>query len=202
MRQARPPQGVPANDKQSKQVKPDKAGKYTGQEMNSDGSRKKDTRTVHITPLEAEVMPLFLLALESGVPRCDYVLFNTCTARSACPPSFAPSVPAREIDELPLTQADGSRVAHDGAKTIRLATTSGGASLEVQGAFDVKGVTRPMMVVGSIVDSGYGVCVAPPRRVVRRAREAGRAARCSGGERSWRRCHQVEEGAWGLRHAG
>ena len=103
-----------------------------------------------------DVTPLFLFPLQAEGGSQTQVLFDTCAARSACPPDFASSVPVKESDEIPLVQADGTRVAHYGQKSLDLVTTMGNP-MKLAGSFDVKGVSRPIMAAGAAVDSGHGV---------------------------------------------
>ena len=42
------------------------------------------------------------------------LLFDTCAARSVCPPSFACHVAIQESRALPIYKADGTKVSHVG----------------------------------------------------------------------------------------
>ena len=48
------------------------------------------------------------------------VLSDTGAARSVCPTTFRPDVPIEPSEEIPLYQADGTRVAHFGAKFLSM----------------------------------------------------------------------------------
>ena len=48
------------------------------------------------------------------------VLFDTGAARPVCPSTFRPGVPIEPLEEIPLHQADGTRVAHVGSKFLSM----------------------------------------------------------------------------------
>ena len=62
------------------------------------------------------------------------VLFDTGAARSVCPTTFRPDVPIEPSEEVPLHQADGTRVAHFGSKFLSM----GVGTQKIEGRFDVK----------------------------------------------------------------
>ena len=177
-------------DRKDKKVHSDMAGKFKGQAVEKDGSRKKkdgkekdgelavlehegegdDDLPLLIFPLtedlstpfetycpepasaEADDLPLHILPLTGGASR-KVVLFDTCAARSACPPTFAKNSPVLESTEIPLAQADGTRVKHYGEKKVSMTAET----MRLSGRFDVKGVSKPIMAAGSVVDAGHGV---------------------------------------------
>ena len=66
------------------------------------------------------------------------VLFDTGAARSVCPTTFRPDVPIEPSKEIPLHQADGTRVAHFGSKFLSM----GVGTQKIEGRFDVRNVTK------------------------------------------------------------
>ena len=126
-----------------KSVQPDKAGRYAGVEVDPETGRRKpsggkgtgavspapglDTsllyendsdQDVYLFPLpvvdECNDSPEDLMALSRQV------LFETGAARSVCPTTFGPDVPIEPSEEIPLHQADGTRVAHFGSKFLKV----------------------------------------------------------------------------------
>ena len=81
------------------------------------------------------------------------VLFDTGAARSVCPTTFRPDVPIEPSEEIPLHQADGTRVAHVGSKFLSM----GVGTQKFEGMFDVRNVTKPIVVAGKVTDRGQGV---------------------------------------------
>ena len=56
-------------------------------------------------------------------------------------------------EEVPLHQADGTRVAHYGSKFIKM----GVGTQKIEGRFDVRNVTKPIVAAGQVTDAGQGV---------------------------------------------
>ena len=79
------------------------------------------------------------------------VLFDTVAARSVCPTTFRPDVPIEPPEEIPLHQADGTRVAHFGSKFLSMGVQ------KIEGRFDVRDVTKPVVAAGQVTDRGQGV---------------------------------------------
>ena len=73
------------------------------------------------------------------------VLFDTGAARSVCPTTF-PGVPIESLEEIPLHQADGMRVAHFGSKFLSM----GVGTQKIEGRFDVRNVTKPIVAAGEV----------------------------------------------------
>ena len=82
-------------------------------------------------------------------------LFDTGAARSVCPSTFRPDVPTEPSEEIPLHQADGTRVSHFGSKFLRM----GVGTQKIEGRFDVRNVTKPIVAAGQVTDRGQGVCL-------------------------------------------
>ena len=82
-----------------------------------------------------------------------HVLFDTGAARSVCPSTFRPDVPVEPSEEVPLHQADGTRVAHYGSKFLKM----GVGTQRIEGRFDVRNVTKPIVAAGQVTDAGQGV---------------------------------------------
>ena len=80
------------------------------------------------------------------------VLFQTGAARSVCPTTFRPDVPIEPSEEIPLHQADGMRVAHFGSKFLSM----GVGTQKIEGRFDVRNVTKPIVAAGQVTDRGQG----------------------------------------------
>ena len=159
-----------------KSVQPDKAGRYAGVEVDPETGRRKpsggegtgavspapglDTcllyendsdQDVYLFPLpmvdECNDSPEDLMALSRQV------LFGTGAARSVCPTTFRPDVPIEPSEEIPLHQADGTRVAHFGSKFL----STGVGTQKIEGRFDVRNVTKPIVAAGQVTDRGQGV---------------------------------------------
>ena len=81
------------------------------------------------------------------------VLFDTEAARSVCPTTFRPDVPIEPSEEIPLHQADGTRVAHFGSKFL----STGVGTQKFEGRFDVRNVTKPIVAAGQVTHRGQGV---------------------------------------------
>ena len=81
------------------------------------------------------------------------VLFDTGAARSVCPTTFRPDVPIEPSEEIPLHQADGTRVAHFGSKCLSM----GVGTQKIEGRSDVRNVTKPIVAAGQVTDRGQGV---------------------------------------------
>ena len=62
------------------------------------------------------------------------VLFDTRAVRSVCPTTFRPDVPIEQSGEIPLHQADGTRVAHFGSKFLSM----GVGTQKIEGTLDVR----------------------------------------------------------------
>ena len=82
---------------------------------------------------------------------CRQVLFDTGAARSVSPTTFRPDVPIEPSEEIPLHQADGTRVAHFGSKLLSKGTQ------KIERRFDVRNVTKPIVAAGQVTDRGQGV---------------------------------------------
>ena len=81
------------------------------------------------------------------------VLIDTGAARSVCPSTFRPDVAIEPSEEVPLHQADGTRVALYGSKFLRM----GVGTQKIEGTFDVRNVTKPIVAAGQVTDAGQGV---------------------------------------------
>ena len=55
--------------------------------------------------------------------------------------------------EIPLHQADGTRVAHFGSKFLNM----GVGTQKIEGRFDVRNVTKPIVPAGQVTDRGQGL---------------------------------------------
>ena len=64
-----------------------------------------------------------------------------------CPTTFS------HQDEIPLHQADGTRVAHLGSKFLSM----GVGTRKMEGRFDVRNVTKPIVAAGQVTDRGQRV---------------------------------------------
>ena len=80
-------------------------------------------------------------------------LFDTGPARSVCPSTFRPDVPIEPSEEVPLHQADGTRVAHYGSKFLSM----GVGTQKIEGIFEARNVTKPIVAAGQVTDAGQGV---------------------------------------------
>ena len=72
---------------------------------------------------------------------------------SVCPTTFRPDVPIEPSEEVPLRQADGPRVAQHGSKFLSM----GVGTQKIEGRFDVRNVTKPIVAAGQVSDRGQGV---------------------------------------------
>ena len=59
-------------------------------------------------------------SLEDLMSLSRQVFFDTGAARLVCPTAFRPDVPIEPSEEIPLHQADGTRVAHLGSKFLSM----------------------------------------------------------------------------------
>ena len=64
--------------------------------------------------------------------------------RSVCPTTFRPDVPIEPSEEIPLHQADGTRVSHFGSKFLSM----GVGTQKIEGRFDVRNVIKPIVAAG------------------------------------------------------
>ena len=96
---------------------------------------------------ESEDGPEDLMALSRQV------LFDTGAARSVCPSTFRPNFPIEPSKEIPLHQADGTKVAHFGSKFLSM----GVGNQKIEETFDVRNVTKPIVAAGQVTDKGQGV---------------------------------------------
>ena len=71
---------------------------------------------------------------------------------SVCPTTFRSDVPIEPSEEIPLHQADGTRVAHFGFKFLSM----GVRTQKIEGRFDVRNVTKPIVAVGQVTERGQG----------------------------------------------
>ena len=81
------------------------------------------------------------------------VLFDTGAARSVCPSTFRTDIPTEPSEEIPLHQADGTRVAHFGSQFLSM----GVGIQKIEGWFDARNVTKPIVAAGQVTDRGQGV---------------------------------------------
>ncbi|CAK0826802.1 unnamed protein product [Prorocentrum cordatum] len=163
---------VLATDRASKDIKPDKAGRYAGKPVDKVTGKRAYAEKGDMAALTAlsdddyydeaddfvfaltgeQIVTGDCCALESD----DFdLLFDTCAAKSVCPPAWAPEVAVEECRGTALYQADGSEVKHYGKKEVSMVDQSSGEQLTVN--FEAKGVRKPIMAVSSAVDAGYGV---------------------------------------------
>ena len=61
-----------------------------------------------------------------------------------CPTTFRPDVPIEPSEKVPLHQAHGTRVAHFGSKFLSM----GVGTQKIEGRFDVRNVTKPIVAAG------------------------------------------------------
>ena len=73
--------------------------------------------------------------------------------------TFRP-VPIEPSEEIPLRQADGTRVAHFGSKFLSM----GVGTQTIEGRFDVRNVTKPTVAAGQVTDRGQGLCFVELRK--------------------------------------
>ena len=119
-----------------KSVQPDRAGRYAGVEVDPETGKRKPYEgrgTGAVNP--APGLDACLLYeddsdqdAEDLVALSRQVLFDRRAARSVCPTTFRPDEPSEEI---PLHQADSTRVAHFGSKFTSVGTQ------KIEGRFDV-----------------------------------------------------------------
>ena len=159
-----------------KSVQTDKAGRYAGAEVDPEkGKRKssgrKDTGALNPAPgldacllyeddsdQDAHRLPLPMIDESNDGPEdlmalSRQVLFDTGAARSVCPTTFRPDVPIEPSEEISLHQADGTRVAYFGSKFLSM----GVGTQKIEGRFDVRNVTKPIVAAGQVTDRGQGV---------------------------------------------
>ena len=96
-------------------------------------------------------------SLEDLMSLSRQVFFDTGAARLVCPTAFRPDVPIEPSEEIPLHQADGTRVAHLGSKFLSM----GVGTQKNEGRSDVRNVTKPIVAAGQLKDSGRGGGVHP-----------------------------------------
>lgn len=153
-------------DRQNKQVKPTSRAvmlafgcSQTGRARRTRGRGSSTARHWRRRPRRCSFR---LVAQPAALQLCVVRHMRSPEFVSPCRPFFAPHVPRREMGKFPLTQEGGTRATHHGARTVKERTATGDEGVFVQGTFEVKVVTRPILPVGSVVDSGHCV-VAPPR---------------------------------------
>ncbi|CAK0869006.1 unnamed protein product [Prorocentrum cordatum] len=161
-----------ATDRTNKDIKPDKAGRYMGKPVDKVTGKRADAEKGDMAALTAlsgddyyDEADGFVFALTDEVivvgDCCALesdefdLLFDTCAAKSVCPPTWAPEVAVEECRGTVLYQADGNEVAHYGRKEESMVDQSSGEQLTVN--FEAKGVRKPIMAASSPVDAGYGV---------------------------------------------
>ena len=83
------------------------------------------------------------------------VLVDTGAARSVCHVRIEPP------EEIPLHQADGTRVGHFGSNFLSM----GVGTQKIEGRFDVRNVTKPIVATGQVTDRGQGVDVKSARKI-------------------------------------
>ena len=96
---------------------------------------------------ESNVGPKDLIALS------HQVLFDTGAERSVCPSTFRPDIPTEPSEEIPLHQADGTRVAHFASKFLSV----GVGTQKIEGRSDGRNVRKPIVAAGQVTDRGQGV---------------------------------------------
>ena len=69
-----------------------------------------------------------------------------------CPSTFRADVPFEPSEEIPLRQADGTRVAHFGSKFLRVCV----GTQRIEGRLDVRNATKPIVAAGQVTDAGQG----------------------------------------------
>ena len=149
--------------RREKSVQPDQGGRYAGEEVDPEtGKRKpsggKGTGAVSPAPdldarllcgddsdQDAYLFPLPMVDESNDSPEdlmalSSQVLFDTGAARSVCPTTFGPDVPTEQSEEIPLHQADGTRVTHFGSKFLSM----GVGTQKIEGRF-VTNVTKPIV---------------------------------------------------------
>ena len=156
-----------------KSVQPDKAGRYAGVEVDPETGKRKPSGgkgTGAVSGLDACLLyeddsdqDAYLFPLPRVDERNDspedlmalsrQVLFDTGAARSVCPTTFRLEVPTEPSEEIPLHQADGTRVAHFGSKFLSM----GLGTQKIEGRFDVRNATKPTVAAGQVKDRGQGV---------------------------------------------
>ena len=82
-----------------------------------------------------------------------HALFDTGPARAVCPSTFRRDVPIEPSEEIPLHQADGTREARFGSKFLSM----GVGTQRIEGRFDARNVTKPIVAAGHVTDAGQGV---------------------------------------------
>ena len=90
---------------------------------------------------------------EDLMPLSHQVLFDTGAARSVCPSTFRTDIPTEPSEEIPVHQADGTRVAHFGSQFFSM----GVGIQKIEGWFDARNVTKPIVAAGQVTDRGQGV---------------------------------------------
>ena len=159
-----------------KSVQPDKTGRYAGVEVDPETGKRtpaegNGTGAVNPAPgldtcllyevdsdQEAYLFPLPMIDESNDSPEdlmalSRQVLFDTGAARSVCTTTLRPDVPIEPSDEIPLHQADGTRVAHFGSKFLSM----GVGTQKIEKRFDVRNVTKPIVAAGQVTDRGQGV---------------------------------------------
>ena len=69
------------------------------------------------------------------------------------PSTFGLDVPLEPSEEIPLHQAAGTRVARFGSKFLSM----GVGTQNIEGRFDARNVTKPIVAAGQVTDRGQGV---------------------------------------------
>ena len=136
-----------------KSVQPDKAGRYASVEVDPETGKRnssggKGTGALNPAPgldacllweddsdQDAYLFPLPMIDERNDSPEdlmalSRQVLFDTGAARSVCPTTVRPDVPIEPSEEIPLHQADGTRVAHSGSKFLSM----GVGTLKIKGS--------------------------------------------------------------------
>ena len=159
-----------------KSVQPDKAGRYAGVEVDPETGKGKSSGgkgTGSVSPApgmdacllyendsdqDVYLFPLPMAdesndSLEDLMALSRQVLFDTGAARSV-PNNVQTRCSNRAITRSPpLHQADGTKVAHFGSKFLSI----GVGTQKIEGTFDVRNVTEPIVAAGQVTDRGQGV---------------------------------------------
>ena len=156
-----------------KPVQPDKTGRYAGVEVDTGTGKRKPSgvKGTGAVSFASERMPasstktedayLFPLPIvdesndstEDLMALSRQVLFDVGAATSVCPSTFRPDVPIEPPEEIPLHQADCTRVAHFGSKFLSI----GVGTQKIEGRFDVRHVTKSVVAAGQVTYRDHGV---------------------------------------------
>ena len=140
-------------------VQLDKASRYAGVEVDPEkSSGEKGTGEVNPAPeLDACLLYEETVIKTRSCSHCPRLARVTAVRKDLMalsrPSTFGLDVLIEQSEEIPLHQADGTRVDHFGSKFLNMCV----GTQKIEGRCDVRNVTKPIVAAGQVTDRGQGV---------------------------------------------